>query len=51
MAVNIEQSLFAELAEFLVSQPSLEEIASYKVFCGISGISGIATFTGRNCKL
>ena len=30
MAVNIEQSLFAELAEFLVSQPSLEEIANYK---------------------
>jgi hypothetical protein len=30
MAVNIEQSLFMKLADFLVSQPSLEQIANYK---------------------
>lgn len=30
MAINIEQSLFTELANFIVSQPSLEDIANYK---------------------
>ncbi len=31
MAVNIQPSIFSELAEFLVSQPSLEAIATYQV--------------------
>jgi hypothetical protein len=31
MAVNIQQSIFAELADFLVTQPTLEELATYKV--------------------
>jgi hypothetical protein len=31
MAVNIQQSIFSELADFLVSQPALDEIAAYKV--------------------
>jgi hypothetical protein len=31
MTVQIHQSIFTELAEFLTSQPSLEEIAAYKV--------------------
>jgi hypothetical protein len=35
MAVNIHQSIFAELADFLVTQPTLEELATYKVSPGI----------------
>lgn len=35
MEINIQQSIFAELAEFLVSQPSLEELAAYKVSAGV----------------
>jgi hypothetical protein len=31
MAVSIQQSMFVELADFLVSQPTLEEIAMYKL--------------------
>lgn len=31
MTVNIEQSVFEELADFIVSQPTLEEIAAYRV--------------------
>jgi len=31
MVLNVQQSIFAELADFFVSQPSLEEIANYKV--------------------
>jgi hypothetical protein len=31
MALNIQQSIFSELADFMVSQPSLEKIASYQV--------------------
>jgi hypothetical protein len=31
MAVNIQQSIFSELADFIVSQPILEEIVSYRV--------------------
>ena len=31
MAMIIQQSIFSELADFLVSQPTLEEIAAYKV--------------------
>ncbi|MBL8154063.1 MAG: hypothetical protein JNM70_07760 [Anaerolineae bacterium] len=35
MAVNLHQSIFTELADFLVSQPTLEDIAAYKVSSGI----------------
>lgn len=35
MAVNIQQSIFAELADFLVTQPTLEALAAYKVSPGI----------------
>jgi hypothetical protein len=31
MAVNVQQSIFSEIAEFIVSQPSLDEIANYHV--------------------
>lgn len=31
MAVNIQQSIFSELADFLVSQPTLEAVAAYRV--------------------
>lgn len=31
MAVETQQSIFVELAEFIVSQPSLEAIANYRV--------------------
>jgi hypothetical protein len=31
MTVNVHQSIFAELADFLVTQPTLEELATYKV--------------------
>lgn len=31
MDINIQQSIFEELADFIVSQPSLEEIAAYRV--------------------
>ena len=35
MAVNTQQSIFAELADFLVTQPTLEALAAYKVSPGI----------------
>jgi hypothetical protein len=35
MAVNVQKSIFSELADFLVSQPSLETIAAYKVPLGV----------------
>lgn len=35
MVLNVQQSIFAELAEFLATQPSLEELADYKVSQGI----------------
>jgi hypothetical protein len=35
MALNIQQSIFTELADFLVSQPSLEAIAAYQVSAGV----------------
>lgn len=31
MALNIQQSIFSEVADFLVSQPTLEAIAAYQV--------------------
>jgi len=31
MAVNIQQSIFSEAADFIVSQPTLEEIIAYRV--------------------
>lgn len=31
MAVNIQQSIFMELADFLASQPTLEALATYQV--------------------
>jgi len=35
MVLNVQQSIFAELADFLVTQPTLEELASYKVSAGV----------------
>ena len=35
MAVNIQQSIFAELADFLVTQPTLEALAAYKMSSGV----------------
>ena len=35
MAVNVQQSIFSELADFLVSQPSLEAVAAYRVPSGV----------------
>jgi hypothetical protein len=35
MVLNVQQSIFAELADFLVTQPTLEELADYKVSPGI----------------
>lgn len=31
MALNVQQSIFTELADFLVSQPTLADIAAYQV--------------------
>ena len=31
MAVNIQQSIFSEIAEFIVSQPSLDDIANFRI--------------------
>lgn len=31
MALNVQQSIYSEVAEFLVSQPTLEEISAYRV--------------------
>lgn len=31
MEVNANQSIYSDLADFLVSQPSLDEIAAYRV--------------------
>lgn len=31
MSINVQQSIFTELADFLVSQPTLEELAAYHV--------------------
>ena len=35
MAVNVQQSIFSELADFLVSQPTLEALAAYRVPSGV----------------
>lgn len=35
MAVNIQQSIFSEVADFLVTQPTLEVLAAYKVSSGV----------------
>ena len=35
MAVNIQQSIFAEMADFLVTHPTLEALAAYKVSSGV----------------
>jgi hypothetical protein len=35
MAINIQQSIYTELADFLVTQPTLEQLAAYKVSPGI----------------
>jgi hypothetical protein len=35
MAVNIQQSIFSELADFLVTLPTLEALAAYKVSSGV----------------
>ena len=48
MAINIEQSLFTELAEFIVSQPSLEEIANYKASSVINQRTEILLEKNRN---
>jgi len=31
MQVDVQQSIFVELADFLVSQPTLQQLADYKV--------------------
>jgi hypothetical protein len=31
MAIDMQQSIFSELADFLISQPSLEDIIAYRV--------------------
>ena len=35
MAINIQQSILSELADFIVSQPSLEIIAAYQVSASV----------------
>ncbi|MBK8024651.1 MAG: hypothetical protein IPK19_25315 [Chloroflexi bacterium] len=35
MTVNIQQSLYTEVADFLVSEPTLEAIAAYQMSSGI----------------
>lgn len=35
MALNVQHSIFTELADFLVSQPTLEAIAAYQVPAGV----------------
>ena len=35
MVVNVQRSIYTELADFLGSQPALEELAAYKVSAGI----------------
>ena len=35
MVLNVQQSIFAELADFLVTQPTLEQLANYKVSPGV----------------
>jgi hypothetical protein len=35
MALNIQPSIFTELADFLVAQPTLEELAAYTVSPGV----------------
>ena len=35
MVLNVQQSIFAELADFLVTEPTLEELATYKMSSGV----------------
>ncbi|MCA9883587.1 MAG: hypothetical protein H6670_12715 [Anaerolineaceae bacterium] len=35
MVLNVQKSIFAELADFMVAQPTLEEIVAYKVSSGV----------------
>ncbi len=34
MVINVQRSIYTELADFLVTQPTLEELAAYKVSSG-----------------
>jgi hypothetical protein len=51
MAIDVEQSLFMELADFLVSQPSLEEIANYKASSSINQRTDTLLEKNRNYGL
>jgi hypothetical protein len=35
VAINVERSIYNDVAEFLVSQPTLEDIAAYRVSSGV----------------
>ena len=35
MASNVQQSVFAELADFFANQPTLEQLANYRVSPGV----------------
>jgi hypothetical protein len=48
MAINTQQSIYTELADFLVSQPSLEALATYKVSAAVQQY--IDTLLERNSE-
>lgn len=35
MALDTQESIFTELADFIVSQPSLDDLAAFKVSAGV----------------
>jgi hypothetical protein len=35
MLINVQQSIFSEIADFLVSRPTLDDLAAYRVSEGI----------------
>lgn len=51
MALNIQQSIFTEVADFLISQPTLEELAAYRVSPGMQQYIDMLLEKNRDASL
>lgn len=49
--INLQQSIFTELADFLVSQPTLESLAAYQVSGGVQAQIDAMLEKNRNGEL
>ena len=51
MAINLQQSIFAELSDFIVSQPNLEAIANYQISSSVQQHLDFLLEKNRDSKL